>query len=101
MDLIVSYVYSLFVILCEVVSPYQPPPGLHGFVFLSCYDLWPVLKISISSHQPLCMPQHIQSVLSQLREGGWSAVNNQLFGHSWDPRTVLFMRKNLEGPVGS
>ena len=64
MDLIVLHLHPLFVILFKVVSFLFLSPCLHGFLFLSCYDLWPVLKNSVSFHQPLCMPQHIQFVLS-------------------------------------
>jgi len=72
---------------CGRVPP--PPSGLHGFLFLPSYDLWPMFENSISFCQPQCMPQHIQFVLSYLCEGGWFLVNKQLLGHSQYPRKVL------------
>lgn len=71
MDLLALYSHPLFVILFKVVFFFFCPPvfvGFFFFLFLSCYDLWPVLKNSISFHQPLCIPQHIQFVFCHSSE---------------------------------
>lgn len=75
MDLLVLYSNPLFVILFKVVLFcfgffFFGPPVFVGFLFLSCYDLWPVLKNSVSFHQPLYSSTHKICFLSQLCERG-------------------------------
>lgn len=98
---LVFYVCTRYLSFCMkelfVVGSFFPSPWL--FLFLSCYGLWPILNILFPTTN-LCACHNIYNLyFHSFCEREWSAVNNQLFGHSWCPRKVLLMRKNLEGPV--
>ena len=72
------------------------------FKFLSCYDLWPVLKNSISFHKPLCIPQHIQFVFchSSEKEDDLQLIIN-CSGILDIKGRFFLMKNNREGPVGN
>lgn len=87
------------------------PDGCHCFVFapIVCHSVWgwyfPFFSISMVFYScpvtifglcwkilfpstNLCACHDTYSLYSQLCEGEWSVVNNQLFGHSWYLRKI-------------
>lgn len=101
MDVIVLHLHPLFVILFKVVSFLFLSPSPWFFIPVLLWSLACVEKFYFLPPTSVHATTHTVCTVSQLCEGGWSAVNNQLFGHSWHPRKVLFMRNDLEGPVGN